>query len=106
MPPDGTDEREDQEQTLDERALVSLLTEEGWTRDGDRLTKTYERRGFKGAVRLVNRIADAANEMNHHPDLHLERYRLVRVVLTTHRIGGISDADIALARRIDELARA
>lgn len=94
------------ERTLDDRALSALLTESGgWTREGEQITKTYEFKGFKAAVRFVNAVADAANAANHHPDLHLERYRLVRVVLTTHRIGGISDADIALARRIDELAR-
>ena len=94
----------DPERTLDEHALLSLITESGWTREGDRLTKTYQLKGFKGAIRLVERIAEAANEMNHHPDIHIERYRLVRIVLTTHLIGGIRDADKTPGRRIDELA--
>ena len=53
---------------------------------------------------FVNRIADAANEVNHHPDIHIESYRTVRIVLTTHATHGLSDADVDLARRIDELA--
>ena len=53
---------------------------------------------------FVNRIAEAANATNHHPDIHIEKYRTVRVVLTTHVTSSISDADVDLARRIDELA--
>ena len=52
---------------------------------------------------FANRVAEAANAANHHPDIHIERYRSVRIVLTTHATGGISDADVDLARRIDEL---
>ncbi len=93
------------ERTLDERALAELLTEQGgWAREGGRITKTFELKGFKSAVHFVNAVADAANAANHHPDIHLERYRRVRIVLTTHAIGGLSDADVALARRIDEIA--
>jgi len=53
---------------------------------------------------FVNRVAEAANETNHHPDIHVERYRNVRIVLTTHVTGGISDADVALARSIEGFA--
>ncbi len=96
---------DDAERTLDQGALAALLAPgTGWTRAGDRITKTFELDGFKAAVRFVNAVADAANAANHHPDIHLERYRRVRIVLTTHLVGGLSDADVALARRIDELA--
>ncbi|MEX2045631.1 MAG: 4a-hydroxytetrahydrobiopterin dehydratase [Chloroflexota bacterium] len=91
------------ESRLDEAALARLLADGEWQRAGGAITRTYTFKGFKGAVAFVNRVAEAANAANHHPDIHLERYRLVRVVLTTHVKNGISDADIALARRIDEL---
>ena len=94
----------DPETHRDEAALASLLASGGgWTRDGETLTKTYRCKGWKAAIAFVDRIAVAADEQGHHPDLHIESYRNVRVVLTTHATKMISDADIALARRIDEL---
>lgn len=91
------------ETRLDEAALAALLAPGSWTRDGDTITRTFTFKGFKGAMAFANRVADAANAANHHPDIHVERYRLVRIVLTTHATRGISDADVELARRIDEL---
>lgn len=89
---------------LDEAALASLLASgSGWTRDGNALVKTFTFKGFKVAVAFVNRVADAANRANHHPDIHLEKYKTVRIVLTTHIAHGLTDADLALARKIDEL---
>lgn len=93
------------ETRLDEGALAALLASgAGWVREGETLTKTYRCKGWKAAIAFVDRIAVAADELGHHPDLHLEGYRNVRVVLTTHATGRISDADVALARRVDELA--
>lgn len=93
----------EKETRLDEAALARLLAAGTWTREGNAITRTFTFKGFRGAVAFVDRVAQAANEANHHPDIHLERYRNVRVVLTTHAIGGISDADVELARGIDEL---
>ena len=90
------------ETRLDAAALASLLgSGRGWTREGDALTKTFTFKGFKGAMAFVNRVAEAANAANHHPDIHLERYKTVRIVLTTHIAHGLTDADLELARRID-----
>jgi 4a-hydroxytetrahydrobiopterin dehydratase len=92
------------ETRLDEAALASLLAAgAGWTREGGTLSKTYTFRGFKGAVAFVNRVAEAATAANHHPDIHLEAYKTVRIVLTTHIAHGLTDADVNLARRIDAL---
>ena len=90
------------ETRLDEPALASLLASDaGWTRQGDSLTKIFTFKGFKGAVAFVNRVAEAANAANHHPDIHLEGYKRVRIVLTTHIAHGLTDADVALAKEID-----
>ncbi|MGH2471991.1 MAG: 4a-hydroxytetrahydrobiopterin dehydratase [Candidatus Limnocylindria bacterium] len=96
----------DSETRLDEAALTSLLASgAGWTRDGNALTKTYTFKGFKGAVAFVNRVAEAANAANHHPDIHLEAYKMVRIVLTTHIAHGLTNADVALAKAIDAVER-
>jgi 4a-hydroxytetrahydrobiopterin dehydratase len=93
----------EKETRLDESGLARLLDSGAWQREGNAITRTFTFKGFKGAMAFANRVAQAANEANHHPDIHVERYRLVRIVLTTHATGGISDADVELARRIDEL---
>jgi 4a-hydroxytetrahydrobiopterin dehydratase len=90
------------ETRLDEAALGSLLASgSGWQREGPALVKTFTFKGFKGAMAFANRVADAANAANHHPDIHLERYKTVRIVLTTHVAKGLTDADVDLAKAID-----
>jgi 4a-hydroxytetrahydrobiopterin dehydratase len=92
------------ETRLDEAALAAWLPSSGWTRDGEMLTKTFRRKGWKDAIAFVDRIASAADELDHHPDIHVEGYRNVRITTTTHATKRLSDADVALARRIDEVA--
>jgi len=94
------------ERRLEEPLLTELVSElDGWTSDGTRIEKTFVRSGWKSAIALVNAVAEAANAADHHPDLHVEGYKTVRVVLTTHASKGISRSDIDLARAIDRLAR-
>lgn len=96
----------DNETRLEEAALASLLTSgTGWAREGNTLTKTYTFKGFKGAMAFVNRVAEAAAGASHHPDIHLEAYKTVRIVLTTHVADGLTDADVDLARQLDRLER-
>ena len=91
------------ETRLDEAALARLLGTGAWRREGNAITRTFTFKGFKGAMAFVNRVAEAANTANHHPDIHIEKYRTVRIVLTTHATGAISDADVELAGRIEQL---
>jgi 4a-hydroxytetrahydrobiopterin dehydratase len=92
------------EQLLPEPVLAKLLAElTGWRRDGQAITKTFTLRGWKSAVAFADQVAAAATEADHHPDIHIERYKTVRIVLTTHITKGISKADVDLARVIDRL---
>ena len=92
------------ETRLDAEALARWLPASGWTRDGEMLMKIFRRKGWKDAIAFVDRIAKAADELNHHPDIHVEGYRNVRIVTTTHATKKLSDADVALAKKIDEVA--
>jgi 4a-hydroxytetrahydrobiopterin dehydratase len=93
------------EHRLEEPLLTELLGElDGWQRDGEAITKTYERKGWKSALAFANRVAEAAAALDHHPDIHIERYKYVRIVSTTHITKGLSQADIELAKAIDALA--
>ena len=52
---------------------------------------------------FVNRVADVAQEADHHPDILIHGWNKVRLTLSTHPEGGLTDKDHALARAIDEL---
>jgi 4a-hydroxytetrahydrobiopterin dehydratase len=90
---------------LPEPLLTKSLGEiDGWRRDGQAITKTFTLKGWTSAMASANRVAEAATAADHHPDIHIERYKTVRIVLTTHITKGISQADIDLARAIDAIA--
>ena len=95
------------EQLLPEPLLTELFGElDGWQRDGQAITKTFTFKGWKSALAFVNKVGDAAVAADHHPDIHVERYKTVRIVLTTHATKGISRADVDLAAEIDRTAAA
>jgi 4a-hydroxytetrahydrobiopterin dehydratase len=73
-----------------------------WERDGDTIVKTFECPSFPDAVAFVVRIGFLAEKANHHPDLDI-RWRKVRVALTTHDAGGLTQRDIDLASAIEEV---
>jgi 4a-hydroxytetrahydrobiopterin dehydratase len=75
---------------------------EGWSREGDAITKEFENGDFKGSVDFVNRLTPEAEEMNHHPDLEIS-WATVKVTITTHSEGGLTAGDFELAGRIDAL---
>jgi 4a-hydroxytetrahydrobiopterin dehydratase len=80
-----------------------LGTLAGWTRKGDSLVKTFTFAKFPAGITFVDRVAEAAEEMDHHPDLDI-RYTKITAVLSTHSAGGITANDIALAKEMDRLA--
>lgn len=75
-----------------------------WRRDGDSIVRELKFADFKQAVAFVNRVAEAAEEANHHPDIAIHGYNKVTLTLSTHSAGGITSADFALAGRLDALA--
>lgn len=100
------DQRDGPQPLSEADARQALTTLEDWESEGRAITKRFRFKGFKTAIAFVNRVADAANRANHHPDIHVEHYKHVRIVLTTHQVKGLSQADIDLARTIDTLADA
>lgn len=76
---------------------------EHWRRDGEALVRDLKFDDFAQAMAYVNRVADLAEEVNHHPDILVHGWNHVRLTLTTHSAGGLTDNDYAMARRIDEL---
>ena len=80
-----------------EDALQNLLQ---WRQEGDELRRELKFEDFKQAMSFVNRVADAANAADHHPDIDI-RYNRVLLVLSTHSEGGITDKDVEMARQIE-----
>jgi len=76
-----------------------------WTWRDDAIHAHLETGDFATGLRLVNRIGEAAEAMNHHPDLDL-RYPHLDVTLSSHDVGGVTDRDVKLARAISEYAAA
>jgi 4a-hydroxytetrahydrobiopterin dehydratase len=77
----------------------------GWTGTTEAIARTVEAPDFPAAIALVNRVAEAAEAADHHPDIDI-RWRNVTFTLATHSAGGVTDKDVAMARRIDELSGA
>ncbi len=63
-------------------------------------------KNFMAAIALINQIAQIAESENHHPDLHLTGYKRLRIDLTTHALGGLSQNDFIVAAKIDQLCSA
>jgi 4a-hydroxytetrahydrobiopterin dehydratase len=76
-----------------------------WRRgEGDAIVRELSFPDFAAAIAFVNRVAEAAERANHHPDILLHGWNKVRLELSTHSQGGVSDADFELASQIDRLA--
>lgn len=74
----------------------------GWSRDGDALVRTWTFKDFVEAMAFVNRVAGLAEKRNHHPDIAIH-WNEVTLRLWTHTGGGVTDADLELARALNRL---
>lgn len=79
-----------------------LDTHSAWALEDGLLTRTFQFEDFVAAIGFVNRVAEYAEQAAHHPDIDI-RYNRVRIGLTTHDEGGISEKDVALAAQLDGL---
>jgi len=90
---------------LGEAEIQQRLAAAGeWRRDGRAIVREWKFEDFGQAIAFVNRVADAAETVNHHPDIHVHGWNRVRLELSTHSQGGLTQADFDMAARIDELA--
>ena len=77
----------------------------GWSavQNRDAITRKFTFRDFRQAFAFMTRVAEVAEEMNHHPEW-FNVYKTVEVTLSTHDAGGLTDLDIKLAEAMDRLA--
>lgn len=81
---------------------LALRTLSGWSRQEGGLRRRFRLSGFGAAIAFVNEVAGVAEELGHYPNIDI-RYRNVTLFLTTHDAGGVTQLDLDLAGRINEL---
>ena len=88
---------------LDEKQIQEALTERpDWEYRDGALTRQVKAADFLGGIRLVDEVAVVAESLNHHPDIDI-RYTNLTFRLVTHAAGGVTDKDLEMSGRIDEV---
>jgi 4a-hydroxytetrahydrobiopterin dehydratase len=90
-------------QLLSDEEIGSRLEGAEWQRDGNEIVRDWKFKDFAEAMAFVNRVAVAAEEANHHPDILVHGWNKVRLSLTNHSAGGLTEADFEMAGRFDQL---
>lgn len=80
-----------------------IMQVEGWKLVDDTIVKDFKFKDFKEAVAFVNKVAESAEELNHHPDILLWNWNQVKLTLSTHKVKGLSKNDFELASKIDKI---
>jgi len=74
-----------------------------WELEKKHIERTFEFDDFSESIDFVNGVAEVAEDEEHHPDIDI-RYNKVRLILSTHSKGGLTELDFNLAERIDTLS--
>ncbi len=91
---------------LDSKQIKAALKDlPEWDLEKNSIERVFEFDDFAAAIDFVNGVAELAEEHDHHPDMDI-RYVKVRVILSTHSKGGITELDVELAERIGNLVDA
>jgi 4a-hydroxytetrahydrobiopterin dehydratase len=89
----------------DQEIEAALKTAPGWRRDGENIVKTFAFETFRDAIAYVVLVGIEAEMMNHHPEFH-NSYNVISFAFCTHDVGRkITDTDIRLAQRLNEIAQ-
>ncbi|MGA3134278.1 MAG: 4a-hydroxytetrahydrobiopterin dehydratase [Terracidiphilus sp.] len=86
-----------------QEAQSRLANLDGWRIESSELVKTFEFSDFVASLRFVNRVGELAELAGHHPDIDI-RYNRVRLALTTHDAGGLTQKDFDLAAQAQSRA--
>jgi 4a-hydroxytetrahydrobiopterin dehydratase len=88
---------------LSDEEIAGRLDGSEWTREGEEIVREWKFDDFAAALAFVNRVGEAAEEANHHPDILLHGWNKVRMALTNHSAGGLTAADFEMAAKFDGL---
>ncbi len=88
--------------TPDEYGAYLRTELDGWVDvNKKKIEKEYKFKNFKEALAFVNKVGELAESEGHHPDIYLFSWNKVKLTLSTHAIGGLSENDFILASKID-----
>jgi len=82
--------------------LERLPAAKHWERHGDMLVRTWQFPSFRRAMEFVNQVAALIEKHDHHPDVSV-RFRTVRIEMSTHDVGGLTQLDFTLIAEINEI---
>ena len=85
----------------DEEIRKTVEKLNGWEYQEKSISKEFVKQDFASALSFVNKVGEEAERMDHHPDILLHSYKKVRITLSTHSEGGVTDKDFALAKLIE-----
>jgi 4a-hydroxytetrahydrobiopterin dehydratase len=88
---------------LSDAQIEQQLQASAWRREGETIVRDLQLADFAATIVLVDRVAAAAEAANHHPDMLVHGWNKLRLTLSTHSQGGLTDADFELAATIDTL---
>ena len=89
---------------LDDNEITQRLETSQWGRVGNAIQRDFEFKDFAQAMEFVNVVAALAEERNHHPDILVHGWNKVRLTVTNHSEGGLTEADFGLAHAVDAVA--
>ncbi len=88
---------------LSESEISSKLADvSGWSYEGGQVTRTFSFESFLGGIDFVTRVGQAAEAADHHPDIDI-RYSDIKIAVSSHDVGGITERDFRLAAAINGL---
>jgi len=85
-----------------EAAAAALKDHPAWVVERSRIYRDFRLPDFKAAVRFINEVAELAEELGHHPNLHLHEWCFVQLELYSHAAGGLSRYDVDFALALDQ----
>ncbi|MCZ7601258.1 MAG: 4a-hydroxytetrahydrobiopterin dehydratase [Melioribacteraceae bacterium] len=89
---------------LSNKAINESLNKlDGWKLENNSIFKEYELKDFSAAIGFVTQVGIVAEKVDHHPDILINSWNKVKITLSTHSQGGITNKDISLAEKIDNL---
>ena len=88
---------------LSEDEIGTRLRRLAWEQEGEEIVREWRFENFAEAIAFVNRVAEVAEEANHHPDILLHGWNKVKLSLTNHSAGGLTETDFEMAGRLDGL---
>ncbi|HEX9739501.1 MAG TPA: 4a-hydroxytetrahydrobiopterin dehydratase [Ignavibacteriaceae bacterium] len=85
--------------------MNKLKNLDNWSFENNQIHSDFQFKDFKEALNFVNKVGDEAEKMNHHPDIFLHSWNKVKITISTHSEGGVTEKDFKLAGIIDNLSK-